>query len=342
MIASEFAFLALGLVLGVATGAALVVVLRSRPPAREVRVTVEHDAVPRRGSTLSSDAFVTATAEPARGGPGDRRMVDRDMPVADAPPARRPMPSTAIGIAVGRTPVPSASPVGLAGELVHAAAPGVAVALADPIPGPDAGAPFREAPETAPDTAPEPAEPAFTRLLHGDHRTMLELTDALAGNDADARRQWQADLGELVQATIARSIDLGILHFPLGSAFWDTFTIEQCREIAGSLASMGHRFDGRDAWDGEPPGYRALTIAVADAGVDPRRVRAWPNTAEIADLCRGMRIAPEDLVAERAPELDRDELRQVLGSRADAFEPLWAEWDRVRPLLESTSLDVRA
>ena len=31
--ASEFAFLALGLVLGVATGAALIEVLRARPPA---------------------------------------------------------------------------------------------------------------------------------------------------------------------------------------------------------------------------------------------------------------------------------------------------------------------
>ncbi|HXG26472.1 MAG TPA: hypothetical protein VNL94_06430, partial [Candidatus Binatia bacterium] len=48
MSASEFGFLALGLVLGVASGAALVVVLRARPPAREVRVTVTPDSVPRR------------------------------------------------------------------------------------------------------------------------------------------------------------------------------------------------------------------------------------------------------------------------------------------------------
>lgn len=76
--ASEFTFLALGLVLGVAAGAALIEVLRARPPAaREVRVTVAQDAVPRRGgSTLSDDAFTRASAEPARGGPADRRMVD--------------------------------------------------------------------------------------------------------------------------------------------------------------------------------------------------------------------------------------------------------------------------
>ena len=75
--ASELAFLAMGLVLGVAAGAALVEVLRSRPPApREVRVTVAPDAVPRRrAATLANDAFNESpvAAEPAVGGPADRR-----------------------------------------------------------------------------------------------------------------------------------------------------------------------------------------------------------------------------------------------------------------------------
>ena len=70
MTASEFAFLALGLLLGVASGMALVVVLRARPPAtREVRLTITPDAIPRRRpATLADGAF-----GPARGGPGDRR-----------------------------------------------------------------------------------------------------------------------------------------------------------------------------------------------------------------------------------------------------------------------------
>ena len=74
--ASEFVFLGLGLVLGVAAGAALVEILRARPPApREVRVTVAPDSVPRRrSSTLADDAFAgIQAAEPARGGPADRR-----------------------------------------------------------------------------------------------------------------------------------------------------------------------------------------------------------------------------------------------------------------------------
>ncbi len=74
--ASEFSFLAFGLILGLATGAALVELIRARPPApREVRLTVSHDAIPRRSTTLADDAFTTAGPEPARGGPADRRTI---------------------------------------------------------------------------------------------------------------------------------------------------------------------------------------------------------------------------------------------------------------------------
>jgi hypothetical protein len=76
--ASEFAFLALGLVLGIAVGAALVEVARSRPPARrEVRVTVAPNSIRSRASTLADEGLVGAPAGPARGGPADRRWVER-------------------------------------------------------------------------------------------------------------------------------------------------------------------------------------------------------------------------------------------------------------------------
>ena len=79
MTASEFAFLALGLVLGVASGAALSIVIRVRPPApREVRVTVSTDAVPRRPpATLSGlvPPGTTTVAAAARGGPADPRIL---------------------------------------------------------------------------------------------------------------------------------------------------------------------------------------------------------------------------------------------------------------------------
>jgi hypothetical protein len=90
--ASEFAFLALGLVLGVASGAALSIVIRARPPApREVRVTVSTDAVPRRlPATLSGFAEPPASvvAAAARGGPADPTTLG-----AVEEPTRTPVPS---------------------------------------------------------------------------------------------------------------------------------------------------------------------------------------------------------------------------------------------------------
>ena len=70
--------MALGLLLGAASGAAIIVFFGTRLPRREIRVTVTRDVLPRRSETLSQDAFVTSPAEPAQGGPGDRRWNDRE------------------------------------------------------------------------------------------------------------------------------------------------------------------------------------------------------------------------------------------------------------------------
>ena len=83
MTVSEFMFLAIGLGLGVASGAALIEIIRARPSAhREIRLTVAQDAIPRRrATTLADDGFVTISPEPARGGPADRRGLDGPVPV---------------------------------------------------------------------------------------------------------------------------------------------------------------------------------------------------------------------------------------------------------------------
>jgi hypothetical protein len=92
--ASEFAFLALGLVLGVASGAALSIVIRARPPApREIRVTVSTDAVPRRPPATLSGLVPPGTVSAvgaARGGPADPSILAADgagdrTPVRSAP-----------------------------------------------------------------------------------------------------------------------------------------------------------------------------------------------------------------------------------------------------------------
>lgn len=420
MTASEFAFLALGLVLGVATGAAIIVVLGSKPPPREVKLTVETGAIPRRASTLSIDAFVSAPGEVARGGPADRRRLDRDAPLNDPPPpspygpAGVPVmrPAAAGGPAFGgslggalrpipalqlRTNVPSRSlggPSSGAGGTLRPTSTGRPAEM-PPAPGRDpsihalraqAGLAAEHAMQAGQPTAtalleahavalaeaeamaalesrialvgevhtagmqgsdtdlatsasvsiePDPT-PAITRILRGDHRALLATVAALAGPDEPMRRPWQAALTGLAEAIVRRAINRGILDFPVGNPFWDTFTTEQCRHIAAALAAGGHRFDGIDGWeDGRIPTYRDLTFAVASAGLEPRRIRAWPTQEEIALLYREVTVAADEEIETESPDLDIDELREVVGPRAADLDLLWEHWDAAREILAS-------
>ncbi len=113
MTAAEFAFLAMGLVLGMAAGAALIEILRARPPVpREVRVTVAQDAIPRRASTLADPAFAAVAAEPARGGPADRREGPADAPagIEDRRTSVRPMGAMTLALAASGSSGPAGGP----------------------------------------------------------------------------------------------------------------------------------------------------------------------------------------------------------------------------------------
>jgi hypothetical protein len=316
---SEFAFLALGLMLGAATGAAIVVVFRSRPPSREVRLTVTHAAVPKRASTLSSDAFIASPDVPAPGGPADRRQTDRgddsggsERRSGGGPRPRSMTPLHDRGLGDFRSPVRSGS--------------SVAVAIQ---PEQDHTLEFLR--------SGRPTRPLVERILRGDHRAMLTAIDEIAGDDGPRRRMWEDLLTGFTEALTERAIDLGVLDFPSGTAFWDTFTIQQCRQIAGALASMGYRFDGRDGWqDARAPSYRDLAQAVAEAGAEWRAMRAWPNQVEIAELYRGARSAPEDAISHWAPTLDPLDVRELLGPRSDAARELWLAWESIRPILLET------
>jgi hypothetical protein len=97
---SEFAFLALGLLLGVTSGAALIVVLRARPPAaRQIRVTVAPNSIPRRATTLA-DSMVDGGGAATRS-PADPQWFNQESPLGDDPTQRRVVPPAP------RTPVPT-------------------------------------------------------------------------------------------------------------------------------------------------------------------------------------------------------------------------------------------
>lgn len=152
MTASEFAFLALGLVLGVATGAALIEVLRARPPAsREVRVTVSPNAIQSRlSSTLADPGAARDAVGPAAGGPGDRRW--RDELVATGEPATTGRRTQDLRRTIDGTPVDPQF-----GTPVREQSAGEAARDAAPTPAAGGAATTSPAPASATASAPPPA-----------------------------------------------------------------------------------------------------------------------------------------------------------------------------------------
>lgn len=177
-------------------------------------------------------------------------------------------------------------------------------------------------------------EAAILRLLRGDRALLLALSGTLGGDDVSERRRWQVALSGLVEAIVARAIEASALDFPATHAFWGPFTRSQNRDIVAALSSLGYRYDGMGGWlDGRVPAQRDLSLAVGYAGLDPMRIRHWPNEAEMAELFRDAAVAADEFLAGAAGGLTLGELVTVLGLRADALTDLWNEWGRVRPLL---------
>ena len=175
---------------------------------------------------------------------------------------------------------------------------------------------------------------AFERMLRGEHRAMVEVVDTVAGTDSRQRRSWELLLGGLVESMADLAVRESVIDFPMGTAFWDTFTVEQCRRIVASLASMGYRYDGQAGWaESRIPAYRDLTQALADVGVEPRRIRAWPNQSEIATLFDGARPAPEELLAAAGPDYTAEDMQALVGEHAPDLRDLWDTWEAIKPAL---------
>ncbi len=188
--------------------------------------------------------------------------------------------------------------------------------------------------ESAPKRVFGDHEPAILKLLHGDREAMARIVAALAGDDAGERRRWQLGIAGLVEAIVARAIEASALEFPLDDPFWGPFSQAQCRDIATALSSFGYRFDGLGGFlDGRVPSQRDLSLAIGYAGLDPMRMRHWPNEQEMPELYRNVAVAADEFIAGAAPDLTLGEMVAVLRGRAEELTDLWNAWGRLRPLL---------
>jgi hypothetical protein len=176
------------------------------------------------------------------------------------------------------------------------------------------------------------------RILRGDREAMQRAVARLGGDDPEARQRWQLQLGGLAEALIARAIEATAFDFPIDHPFWGPFNQSQGRDIAAGLSSLGYRFDGFGGWvDDHMPSQRDLSLAVGYAGLDPMRVRRWPNEAETRDLLQDVRVAADEYVAGAAGGLTLGELVTLLGRRADGLTELWNQWGSARPILLEAS-----
>lgn len=176
--------------------------------------------------------------------------------------------------------------------------------------------------------------PRIFRLLRGDPGSMDSLVASLGAGDEEDQRRWKLGLAGLLDAILADAIDHGFLRFPHEHPFWGPHTSTENRDIARALSSLGYRFDGLGGWvDDRLPSQRELSLALGYAGLDPMRVRHWPNEQETHELLRDIEVAADEYLAGAAGGLTLAEMVDMLGRRADGLVDLWNHWGRVRPLL---------
>lgn len=295
---SEFTFLALGLVLGLASGVALVEIIRARPPARhEVRVTVAQDAIPRRRpATLADDAFVAVGPEPARGGPADRRSMDATTPLG-TPDRRTNVQSGTASAGSTVTSSPGAIPVQ-----------------------PDPGPAFRIQPRDPASTSGPRAAPVGMGVSSGEDPALGALR---ASNAAAAARTELTAAPSMPRTAVALLEHAPSAPSDAGPAPAATERSAEGRRVANERCEMATRARARadeaaNTLRVAQRTYDSHEAAAADATErdDPRAVRAAKGEAQ-----RSFRSATSSAADPEAVEgAARDWLREINRINAQARE----------------------
>lgn len=174
----------------------------------------------------------------------------------------------------------------------------------------------------------------ITLVLRGDRQTLLALALHMAEETGVEAGRLQLLLLELREQIAARALEASALRFPDNHPFWSQFPAADGRQMAGSLAAMGYRFDGRGGWvDGRTPTVRELLLSMSHIGYDPRTLRRPPTQEQIDALWQGTVVVVDEFLASQAPALELDEVMNCLGPRAARLTELWDMWGRLRQLL---------
>ena len=290
--ASEFAFLSFGLVLGVAGGAGIVEIFRTRPAAsRVIRLTVTPNSLPaRRSVTLSEDAFVLPGPTPANGGPADGRHVDRE-PTPPSEPrtfVRSPLPPAGAGDPASGLPL----------SRIVATRP--ALGFVDARPSPSSAVADAAARSGGPRTAEPVAIP-----IHLEPDPQLEALRGLATSVHDA-----AHAEVVVPRAVETVIEAGPGRAPTLTAVADRPAVVERRSGAPLASLSDHRPDPR------------TTSAVgrgpaSDACAEARRVA--DERCAVATIAREQADAAQEAV--RSAQRAYDEHMTRAEAAAAAGEP---------------------
>lgn len=186
----------------------------------------------------------------------------------------------------------------------------------------------------ATEAGPLPADAVIHGLMRGDRQQMVGLALRVADETGSDAGHLQLLLLELREQVAARALEVFALDFPAEHPFWSQFSADGARRVAGSMASMGFRFDGVGGWaDDRAPAVRDLALALSYCGYDPRSLRRPASQTAIDGLWQGTSVLAEDYLLTRAPDLALNQVVECLGVRADRLGELWDIWGRLRPLL---------
>jgi hypothetical protein len=175
---------------------------------------------------------------------------------------------------------------------------------------------------------------AVELLLAGDATATRQLAHQMADLTGQQPSRCVLLLQVLAETIIDAAIEHGHLRFDRRHPLWAQLNVAEARSLTRTLRDLGFRYDPGDGWYGQrAPQARDLALALAYAGLEVNSLRRLPSTEELVDLPASISVAPLEHLAEVAPDMDLDDVHQLVGTHAPELADLWDHWADVRALL---------